>query len=300
MKPTRVRDKWAIPTQRYLMLAVREFFKPVRNATLALKENVNSREAFEHLFQIGKIKYVEGVFIGEIPAEISLFLKEHGAQWDYMRRGWRLPLAMLPPRVTFMIEAQKKKDDEVRVALLAALAIAPAILDAFLSGPELFTHAEEIAEKVRILAELPPAPPLPSARALPFDNRVREAMQRWAQREAERVAADLKRIEARGGDVAEYLRKREDAAEYRARLVARREMAVEANNTLASGHIAEGRAYYRWHTMGDTIVRPDHADLDNSVQRWDDPPIVNTHTGMRGHPSEDFNCRCVAIPLETA
>jgi uncharacterized protein with gpF-like domain len=41
-------------------------------------------------------------------------------------------------------------------------------------------------------------------------------------------------------------------------------------------------------------VRPDHADLDGTLQDTYDPPIVDKKTGRRGNPGIDFNCRCHA------
>lgn len=286
----RVKDRWGLPTQRYLLLAMREFYRPLRNAIP--KENTNPREQFEHLFHIGKIRYTEGVFVGEIPAEISLYLKQLGAAWDYRLRGWRLPLALMNPRVTEMVEAKRKKDTEIYAALLGVLAISPNIVDAFLSGPDLAGQAAAVVERAVSQAVTP------MVRGAPFDSRVRDAMQRWAQAEAEKIAVEASAIVKRGGDLSDFLAKREEVSQYRAKVIARRETAVEANNAFAAANIAEGREYYQWVTRGDEIVRPDHADLDRTIQRWDDPPIVNTRTGMRAHPSEDFNCRCIAIPVE--
>ena len=41
-------------------------------------------------------------------------------------------------------------------------------------------------------------------------------------------------------------------------------------------------------------VRPTHAALDGTIQRWDQPPLV----GDRNlHPGEDYRCRCIAVPV---
>jgi SPP1 gp7 family putative phage head morphogenesis protein len=46
---------------------------------------------------------------------------------------------------------------------------------------------------------------------------------------------------------------------------------------------------YMWLTSGDEKVRPSHAANDGKIFYWSDPPPT-------GHPAEDFNCRCVAVP----
>lgn len=57
-----------------------------------------------------------------------------------------------------------------------------------------------------------------------------------------------------------------------------------------------GITQYRWVTSRDGRVRPAHAELDNSIQSWDDPPIVSVD-GRRAHPGQDYQCRCVSVPI---
>jgi len=55
---------------------------------------------------------------------------------------------------------------------------------------------------------------------------------------------------------------------------------------------------YKWKTAGDGArVRKDHRELHNKIFSWDDPPIVDKRSGRRAHPGEDYQCRCVAIPV---
>ena len=50
-----------------------------------------------------------------------------------------------------------------------------------------------------------------------------------------------------------------------------------------------GISEYTWRTAQDERVRPTHQVLEGTPQRWDSPPGV-------GHPGQDIQCRCVAIP----
>jgi SPP1 gp7 family putative phage head morphogenesis protein len=54
---------------------------------------------------------------------------------------------------------------------------------------------------------------------------------------------------------------------------------------------------YRWSTGRDERVRESHRDLEESVHSWDDPPVVDDKTGRRAHPGQDYQCRCVPIPM---
>lgn len=53
---------------------------------------------------------------------------------------------------------------------------------------------------------------------------------------------------------------------------------------------------YTWRTKRDGRVRQRHAELDDTIQLWSRPPVISKD-GRRGHPGEDYNCRCVAIPI---
>ena len=48
---------------------------------------------------------------------------------------------------------------------------------------------------------------------------------------------------------------------------------------------------YFWSTSRDERVRPSHASKEGKTFSWDNPPADT------GHPGNDINCRCVAIPI---
>ncbi|MFD3188658.1 phage minor head protein [Sedimentitalea sp. HM32M-2] len=50
---------------------------------------------------------------------------------------------------------------------------------------------------------------------------------------------------------------------------------------------------YIWRSQDDAKVRDSHAEYDDQVFRWDDPPAG-------GHPGEAHNCRCYAEPVAPA
>jgi len=61
---------------------------------------------------------------------------------------------------------------------------------------------------------------------------------------------------------------------------------------------------YVWDDSGDSRVRACHEELSGQTFRWDDPPEMwyktkggRVYTGRRCHPGEDYECRCVALPV---
>ena len=60
-----------------------------------------------------------------------------------------------------------------------------------------------------------------------------------------------------------------------------------------------GSTHYRWTTMDDDRVRPNHAALHFKIQAWNNPPSGGgTKSGDIGHPGSGYGCRCLAIPLQ--
>lgn len=80
-------------------------------------------------------------------------------------------------------------------------------------------------------------------------------------------------------------------------LIARTETA-KANASMTQARAASvGSTHYIWRTMEDSSVRPSHAVMDGTVQRFDNPPFIEGE-GHHG-PGMFPNCRCFAEPIIT-
>lgn len=82
-----------------------------------------------------------------------------------------------------------------------------------------------------------------------------------------------------------------NVTEKRARLIAR-DQTAKLNSALNQQRQQNlGIEEYVWRTSGDgDRVRETHRENNGKTFRWDDPPET-------GHPGEDIQCRCVAIPI---
>lgn len=78
--------------------------------------------------------------------------------------------------------------------------------------------------------------------------------------------------------------------EKRALFIARDQMAKFNSALTQARHEEIGIKKYKWSTSGDERVRESHMANDGKVFSYDDPPET-------GHPGEDYNCRCVALPV---
>lgn len=79
--------------------------------------------------------------------------------------------------------------------------------------------------------------------------------------------------------------------ESRAKLIARDQVSKlnSAINRVRQQDL--GITQYRWSTSHDERVRPTHRLNDGKIFEWAEAPEVT------GHPGDDYQCRCVAIPI---
>lgn len=94
----------------------------------------------------------------------------------------------------------------------------------------------------------------------------------------------------RSEEIATLLEDRYGVGKSRAQLIARDQIG-KFNGQLTEARQRDlGVDEYTWRGVGDARERDSHRALNNTVQRWDDPPDV-------GHPGEDIQCRCWAEPV---
>lgn len=98
-------------------------------------------------------------------------------------------------------------------------------------------------------------------------------------------------------DISKDIQKAYSVSRSKALFIARDQMAKLNSEITQHQQRDAGVNRYIWSTSGDERVRKSHAELDGKVFSWDSPPVVDKRTGRRAHPGEDYQCRCVALPL---
>lgn len=106
----------------------------------------------------------------------------------------------------------------------------------------------------------------------------------------------------------EEIAQRFSVSQSRASLIARDQiLKLNANLTQFRQRDA-GIEEYVWITSNDERVRgnpagkypnatDNHFILNGRTFSWDDPPVVDSRTGRKCHPGEDYQCRCIAKPV---
>lgn len=95
--------------------------------------------------------------------------------------------------------------------------------------------------------------------------------------------------------ISKEVRERYGVGKRKANLLARDQIA-KLNGQLAQKQQQDaGCEEYIWSTSEDSRVRDSHRVLDGKKFRWDTPPDVGG--GRHCNPGEDYQCRCVALPV---
>ena len=99
------------------------------------------------------------------------------------------------------------------------------------------------------------------------------------------------RVEALAGQIAHDF----GVADKRAELIAR-DQTLKLNAQINRYHQQRvGVREYIWSTSRDERVREMHVELEGTTQSYTNPPEIAP--GRYGHPGDDYQCRCVAIPI---
>lgn len=109
-------------------------------------------------------------------------------------------------------------------------------------------------------------------------------------------------------DIGSLIQQNYSMSKRHAKFIARDQMAKLSANITRKEHEDAGVSRYKWSTSDDERVRPGHSILDGKIFEYNNPPEIMewrqnkyggywVNTGRRCNPGEDFNCRCVGIPV---
>lgn len=92
-------------------------------------------------------------------------------------------------------------------------------------------------------------------------------------------------------EIADQIEEAYEVSESKATLIARDQTSKLNGNLNQMRQTEVGVSKYQWSTSIDERVRESHSLKEGQIFEWSDPPSDT------GHPGEDFQCRCTAIPV---
>lgn len=270
------------------------------------KENAK-KDVLIAAFSSRKIFYVDSFVFGDFTAAISKALRERGAKFNKTRKAFKILLSAFSPEIRSAIahgemmeknklNLLKKKAEELQTVKLKKMDVKVAV-DSALHDLEKQFHRVTPKD-----LEIP----------VEMDGFVKEMMRQqytenintfaddWKNEAVLRLRAKVEKLAKEGyraDKMTEMIQSEFEVTKKHARFIARQESSLFVSKYRQARYEAAGVNKYIWSSSQDERVRKDHRDLNGRVFSWDNPPIVDKATGKRGHPGEDYNCRCVALPV---
>lgn len=268
----------------------------------------NAPDTLREALMSGRIWYNDGKFYGKFNAAIGLALRKMGANFNSRDKLYYLPTDKLTMDMRAIIGAANSKFSEQQNALLETL-------NKMNNPPELeFLKVQPYLAGVFIDLERQFQTTVPDDLQIPMKMTpyIQQEIERdytanlnlyikgWYADEIIKLREDVQKVVAQGyraDHMAAVLEAQYGVAQRKAKFLGRQETSLLVSKFREQRYKESGIRKYRWSTSHDSRVRHDHKELNNKIFDWDHPPITDQATQARNHPGEDFNCRCVAIPL---
>lgn len=271
-----------------------------------VKENAKSM-TLAKAFQTGRLEFVDGYVYGKFNATLSKELRAMGGSFSASKKAFKIAYASFPPDIKSVIVLKIQKDkDQVALLKKKTQELSEAEAITLKLGDSLDHTVADLEKQFRKVTpedlEIPIDLDGHAKKSLQekFQDNVNTYAMGWSKEAMDRLRYKVEQ-NAAAGYRADTLKK-VIMAEYgitqkRAKFIARQEMSLMVSAYRQVRYESAGVNRYVWSTSNDERVRADHKELNGREFSFDNPPIVDKHTGKRGNPGEDWNCRCVALPV---
>ena len=265
----------------------------------------NAASPLEEAIKSYKVVYRDGVITGDMTAAVSKDIKKIGGQWSATLKGWILSEGQAPLWLRKL--AREKAEEWLRLMDAIRAATSRSLLETANSYYDL--DASKVAKKIYdgwrkaakgLAIETKDSGEVKEEISRQYTDNLNLYIKKWAAEEINKireVAEKHVREGKRPSELAEAIKKIKKVSDSKAAFLARNETGLFLSAFRSAKNQEVGIQTYRWRTMRDSRVRPDHQALEGRVFRYDSPPIIDTRTGDRGNPGQIYNCRCVDIPL---
>lgn len=272
-------------------------------------ELTNASDAFLEAIRTGKIWYQDSQFFGDFSASISRELKAAGAHWNRDAGTWGLAPDKIPTDWRFAMARAVNHYDTLRSQLLGALDKvdldnidrASEIPDVYIRTIDRMDHDLKLSVRAAYEGIVPQ---LTAAQrgiiAAEWGQNLDLYIREWTSQNILDLREKIHQSALSGrrsSTLVDIISQNYNVSKSKAKFLARQETSLLLSKFREVRYRDLGVETYRWSTSNDARVREDHKHLQGKTCQFANPPVVDTQTGRRANPGEDFGCRCVAIPV---
>lgn len=308
-------EEWDGIERKIIELFKREIYLPLlkefHESSKVLK---NAKNDLVDALNSGRITFNRGVFSGRFNSSISGALKDLGASWDRKSSTWRLPLREVPLELHSVIAASHSKFKEKIAKIDKHLGeIIPEELASKLKVEKMFDQAlwktdkdfRSSVKQVSLIPELTPE------RRMQIATAWQQNMDLWIKNWTEEKIISLREAmqksvfaSNRFESAISGIQKDFQTTRSKAKFLARQETKLLVTTFKEIRYQEAGVDEYKWKSVKGSPahpVRPYHKALNDrsekgEIFRFSNPPVTDK-SGRRNNPGQDYNCRCVAVPV---
>lgn len=272
----------------------------------------NAKSALKRALETGRVQYVDGYIVGGLNNQISSNIHSLGGTFSKQKKGWKISLSQMPQDVRAAVAAgqdrmdhlKKKLEAQMKVLETKRVRIEPlATLDIDRQfGAVVDDLDKQYGKTVAAQLEIPMETNAHMRQELAagYTENLDLYIKDWEEQAIFRLRNVVEK-NVQQGFRAETLERsimsEWGVSQRKAKFLARQETSLLVSKFREERYADAGIQTYRWSTSHDERVRTDHKDLSGKVFNFSNPPITDRVTGATNNPGEDFNCRCIAIPI---
>jgi len=264
----------------------------------------NDKNLLLNFIRSGRVYFDGEIFTGERSAKITRAFLEMGAKYDKRRNGWKF--SVIPAEVQSAVgiaQTNFKVMNQKILNLLDNIDINRIDLAPFKEAYEnsltlMNEDLDHTLKSINIPMKL--TVDMKGKIAAAWGENLKLYIKNWTGENIIKLREEVLKNAARGqraGNLVNLIQANYGVSKSKAKFLARQETSLLMSAFREERYKDGGINKYRWAGVMDERERPDHKLLENKIFTWDNPPVVDRKTGRRAHPGEDFNCRCIAVPL---
>lgn len=257
----------------------------------------------------GEIVYDGKYFYGALDAKTSKILKSYGAQWDSTKKAFKLTAGKMPVDLKTAVSISAGRLKTVNSNLQMTLNKAENEMPHSLANLDLSKSLNKIIDDLTDQAMTATAAMqvqftltdgMKKKLSEDYTENMKLYIKDWTETHIKDLRDDVEKNSMEGfryDKLITSIENRYDVTKSKAKFLARQETSLFMSKFRRERFLDSGAVYYRWSTSKDQRVRLDHKKLDGKIFMFGEPPVVDTSTGRRAEPGEDYGCRCLAIPI---
>ncbi|RTL04666.1 hypothetical protein EKK58_10170 [Candidatus Dependentiae bacterium] len=312
LKPIYDFDRYSLPIAKAIFASLDQtIFVPLFEILKDPNVRLNSSNALLDALRDGRLIYRNGFFLGDLNVALSKGLRAIGAKFNKVRKSYQLEQEFLPIDVKFAI---REGNEYQSLKVTKAEEFLKKLEGAKIRKPNVQKHLEDTVFSLDKQFHATTQKITPHDLEIPLDPRFEEELseaytqnldyyiQKWQDEQILRLRTKIHQKVSEGvraESLLDVIKSERNVTYNKAKFLARQETSLMVSKYREIRYKDIGVNKYIWSTSHDSRVRHDHKELDGKVFSFDNPPVTDDRTGARNNPGEDFNCRCVAIPIVT-